>query len=255
MTNKEFFTEMTQKLPFYVLFNGLREVMFKELAVEPKMPVDKAPIEEKLQDAVSDGVINDVQLELYHNAVKDDDPMRIYFVNYNDIGVIYVVNMQDFNNSDPKDPIEPVIASHCHYTIPESVQEEMVEHKLSSMSMIVLVENHPLLRPVQYPKVVKHEICHAVMEHIVKDYAELAKFYYDDNNAAFIEILCDALPYISLSIKKDNGIDKFMEDAHSIFGYEDESPALLEIIEMIQDVQNNSEVTESDEGNVTVTEF
>lgn len=242
MTNKEFFKELTHKLPMYSLFNNLRETMFSTLAEEPRHPMDKDGVLKKINDAYGRGIFSQKQLELIGEMVGADDNIRAYFVNVNTLGVVYIVNMTATETDK-----DHVIASHIHYTIPDDVAETLGESNLSSMSVIVLLEKHSELRPVQYPKVIKHELCHAVMEHIVKDYPDLMDYYFDEKSSNFVELICDVVPYISLPVKKENGLEKFMEDAHVIFGYNEEDPGLLEMLQDIHEAQDELEQAIPDE--------
>ena len=52
---------------------------------------------------------------------------------------------------------------------------------------------------------------------------------------------CNIVPYLSLPVKKENGIDKFMEDAVSVFGYDEDDPLLAEGIAIITEVKQEAE--------------
>ena len=236
MTNKEFFKELTQKLPMYTMFNSLRETVFSTLAEEPRRPMDKENILKEIHNAYDLGRLNAEQMQLIGDMIGPDDEIRVYHVESNTLGVMYIVNMTATETNK-----EHVIASQVHYTLPETVAEELDDVNLSSISAIVLLEKHSELRPVQYPKVIKHELCHAVAEHIIKDYPDMRNFYYDEANSEFIELICDVIPYISLPVKKENGLEKFVEDASVIFGYDEESPGFLEMLQDIHEAQEEAE--------------
>lgn len=241
MDKKEFFKTLVYDMPMYTMFNAVRELMFKEMALHRRNPMTRDALKDLFEDADSmNHGISPEQVFMFHDKVADTDNIRYYYIEHDDLGIIYVVNMTSEGNKLDKN-----VASHMQQHF---IRED--NEGISSLSLIVLLERHHALRPVQYPKVIKHELCHAIIEHLIKNHSDLQEFYDREENDNFIELMCNVIPYLSVPVRKENGFDKFIEDSVVIFGYKDEDAEdndMLEDLAIIQEVEASMKADDSAE--------
>lgn len=243
MDRKEFFKRLTVDLPLYATFNTLRDETFTALAVEPRNPMSEGVLQDIVSDRMENGTMNEDQMHLISTFIEPNDTYRLYQIKTPcNIDLLYIVNM--CKTVIPENDIgisNETIAAHM---MAAGVTPESGEPRVD-FSVICLAENHNLLTPVKYPKIIKHELVHVAMNRIAIDNEDIRQFIEDAKNGdkttsaeyAFIEFMCNIVPYLSVPVKKENGIDKFMEDSHVIFGYDENDPMLAEAIAIINEVQ------------------
>lgn len=258
MDRKEFFKRLVVDLPLYSTFNSLRDALFNALAVEPRKPMLREVLDNIIAERALNQTMDECQMEMIKTFVKPEDEYRLYTVSTScNIDLLYIVNMSA--TSVPKEGViasDMAMAAHQMVigTVPESGGPR------TDFSVICLAEKHELMTPAKYPKIIKHELVHAAITHIAADHSDIREFVRtakmirnglscieaDDNlpvpvEYEFIELVCNIVPYLSLPVKKENGIDKFMEDAVSVFGYAEDDPLLAEGIAIITEVKQEAE--------------
>lgn len=253
MDRKEFFKRLVVDLPLYSTFNTLRDALFNALAVEPRKPMLREVLDNIIAERALNQTMDEFQMEMIKTFVKPEDEYRLYTVSTScNIDLLYIVNMSA--TSVPKEGViasDMAMAAHQMVigTVPESGGPR------TDFSVICIAEKHEMMTPAKYPKIIKHELAHAAINHIAADHSDIREFVRtakmtsiedDDNSFApvdydFIELVCNIVPYLSLPVKKENGIDKFMEDAVTVFDYDEDDPVLAEGIAIITEVKQEAE--------------
>ena len=220
MKEIDFYRTITKELGVYSIFNSIREALFYQLASLSRIPVR---YEELAGIITEDGMLHQSQVDFINESIKEGTNFRHYECAEDGLKIHYFVNMCD--DVEEKSPIA------CH------LQEyfEVPMNKISAISVIILYENHPRLFPKRYPKVIKHELSHAAIEFVIKGNLELENFYFSDENSKFIEFLCDLIPYLAVPSKKENGMNKYIDDSISCFGYDAEEE-MMDFINIIDEV-------------------
>lgn len=218
MKEIDFYRTITKELGVYSVFNSIREALFYQLASLNRIPIR---YEELAGLVAEDALLTQTQLDFINGSITPGDKFRHYECTEDGLKVHYFVNMsKELDGDDP-------IASHLQEYTPVPV------NKISAISVIVLNENHARLFPRRYPKVIKHELSHASIEFVIKGNLDLEEFYFAEENSRFIEFLCDLMPYLAIPSKKENGINEYIDDSVSCFGYdaEEDKADLIKIIE------------------------
>lgn len=224
MKEIDFYRTITKELGVYSVFNSIREALFYQLASLSRIPIR---YEELAGLVAEDALLTQTQLDFINGSIAPGDKFRHYECAEDGLKVHYFVNMsKELDGDDP-------IASHLQEYAPVPV------NKISAISVIVLNENHARLFPRRYPKVIKHELSHASIEFVIKGNPDLEEFYFAEENSRFIEFLCDLMPYLAIPSKKENGINKYIDDSVSCFGYDAEEDK-ADLIKIIEDLYNES---------------
>lgn len=229
MQQIDFYRTITKELGAYSVFNGIREALFYRLAITNRVPIRYSELENVLNE---DTYLNDDQCKFVKDNITEGDRFRHYICNSDGIYIHYFVNMsKECSNDEP-------VAKHLGNCF------ETVVNKIGAASAIVLNENHPAININSYPKIIKHELSHAAIEYVINGNHEPKAFYMSDDNEEFIEFVCDLLPYLANPVKKENGLNKYIDDSISCFGYdaEEKYPEFISIIYKL-----NEEVLDSQE--------
>lgn len=213
LDKKMFLQLVIKELGLYSLFNGLRDALFNQLASQNRVPISNSELNNILLDATE---ISKNQMSLIKNEIPSPDGFRYYRCKFEFIYIHYFVNVshKEYMEGYP-------VAKHLQEIIPIWSEEECCDED-AYISVIVLHENHPKRTNANYPMVIKHELVHAAIESLIEGDIDLMRFYFDEENEKFIEFLCDVVPYLSNSAKKENGINKYIDDSSLLFGYDAE---------------------------------
>lgn len=211
--DKRMFLQLVIKeLGLYSIFNGLRDALFTQLALQSRVPISNNELSNVLLDATE---ISKDQMVLVRNEIPVPDGFRHYTCEFEFIRVHYFVNVshKGYMEGYP-------VAKHLQNIITVCPEDESCDEEDRYVSVIVLHENHPKRTNANYPMVIKHELVHAAIEALIDGDIDLMRFYFEEENAPFIDFLCDIVPYLSNSAKKENGITKYIDDSSLLFGYE-----------------------------------
>lgn len=222
----DFYRIITKEKGVYAVFNGIRDALFRKLAEMNRIPIRYAELERVLSE---DTFLHQSQIEFIKNSFDEGDKFRHYECNSDGLKIHYFVNASKEEKDDRP------IASHLqeHFEVPVD--------KISGISTIVLFEKHPKLLPIRYPKIIKHELTHAAIEFVIRGDVELEQFYFGEENHRFVEFMCDVIPYLANPSKKENGLNKYIDDSISCFGYdaEEEMSEYIKIIDNLDiEVEN-----------------
>ena len=221
MTETEFYRAIIGE-GVYSVFNNLRESLFYQLAINSRIPISYKKLDSVLSD---DSYLTLKQKGFIKDCFTEGSRFRQYTAIMDDICIRYFVNTNDGR------AITDEVALHMQDYLKPPV------NKIDIVSSIVLFENHPfsVVENYRYPKVIKHEIAHVAIESVIHEHPDLEQFYFSEDNAEFIEFVCDIMQYLSNPSKKENGITKFIEDSVDCFGYD----AAIDKVEYLKVVESN----------------
>lgn len=230
---KMFVQLLIREQGLYSVYNGLRDALFYQLAIHARNPIAHRELENVLFEAKE--LIAD-QVNLIRAEIPDPDAFRHYCCDFENIRVHYFVNVDSKENTDR-------IACHLQTIIPMNWSDRVDvdgNPETGYLSTIVLRENHPERTNANYPMIIKHELGHVAMEALIDDDVDLQRFYWDPANDRFIEFLCDVVPYLSNATKKENGLNKYVDDAPLIFGY-DAKEQMGDYLRLMRDMKENQD--------------
>lgn len=233
MTQLDFYRSIVKDLGVYSIFNSIREKLFYSMATVSRIPIRSKDLDDVLKE---DTCISEEQVEFVKNSFGDNSKFRHYQISSDGLHIHYFVNCGDI--PDESSPV----ALHLQH------QYETVNNKISAASVIVLYEKHPrmTINLYKYPKIIKHELTHAAIEFVIHSNVALEQFYFDDNNSRFIEFICDVMPYLANPSKKENGINKYIDDSISCFGYDAEED-MGDLIKIVEEVSNDTQIMINDD--------
>lgn len=209
---KMFLQLLIREQGLYSVYNGVRDALFYQLALKARNPIVYDELPNVLFEAKE---LVARQVNLIREEIPKPDAFRYYCCDFDNIRVYYFVNV------DSKEETEH-IACHLQTILPMNWSDHVGadgELETGYLSVIVLRENHPKRTNANYPMIIKHELVHVALEALIDDDLDLQRFYLDPANNRFTEFLCDIIPYLSNTTKKENGLNKYMDDAPLIFGY------------------------------------
>lgn len=209
MNQIEFYKEIVNA-GVYTVFNELRSGLFGSLATDSHIPISYNKLDEELSDM-------EYPSELIKSFVKEyvgtGSRFRHHQCAIEGLQVHYFVDVTKACEDNDN------VAVHFQ------TWEPTKETEWNAVSAIVLYENHIMLKhPVRYPKIIKHELTHVAIEYVIGKNKTLSAYYFsgDPETNAFIEFICDLIPYVSTPSKKESGINKFIADSVECFGYDAE---------------------------------
>lgn len=219
MNQVRFYREIVNR-GVYSIFNELRDGLFGKLATDSHLPIAYSKLDEVISECEH---LHSSQIDFIKDSIEEGNRFRFHECLESGLQIYYFVNVSKEAGNDRE------IAAHLQ------TRYDVVHQKVLSTSTIVLFEKHPKLHPIKYPKVIKHELSHAAIEFIIGNDKDLCEFYFSDDPkiAKFIEFICDIIPYLSSPSKKENGINKFIEDSVECFGYDAEDGDPAEFIKVI----------------------
>lgn len=238
MNNSEFYRTIVDQ-GVYGIFNGLRDALFKKLASDSHLPIAYSKLEEVIDECE---FIHQSQVALIKDNIIEGERFRFHTCMANGLQLYYFVNLsRGVTESD-----EAAVHLQERFEVPNK--------KVVGTSAVVLFENHPLVNhSLRYPKIIKHELAHAAIEFVIADNEPLNEFYFSDDEKTkkFVELVCNIIPYLANPSKKENGINKFIDESQEYFGYDTENG---ELAEFIADINAASSIISTSEEDVTTTE-
>lgn len=226
MTELEFYKTLVKDLGVYSVFNGLRDALFYQLAVVSRIPIAYDQLESILTDEAD--AMSDEQSDFVNENISPGERFRYYTCTSDEIKVVYFVNVSKELTGKPA-----ALHLQRHFPVPVN--------KISAVSTIVLFEKSDALTDRNYPKVIKHELVHAAVEYVIKDNPALREFYFAEENSKFIEFVCDMLPYVANPQKKENGLNKYIDDSIQYFGY-DASEEMADFVRIVNMVYSEPDI-------------
>ena len=219
MNNAAFYKEIVKR-GVYSVFNELRTGLFGRLATDSHIPIAYSKLDEVLSECCN---MPPLIKEFVKINIPSGDRFRYHYCETEGLCLHYFVDV----SGEALDVDRAAV--HQQYYCEENKDCGM------AVSAVVLYEKHPLIQPINYPKIIKHEITHAAIEYVIGRNKELFMHYFsnDDETRLFMEFICDLIPYVSTPSKKENGINKFISDSEECFGYDAEEGQPAEFIKTV----------------------
>lgn len=223
MTNKEFFQWIASDgSGVYTQFNKLRDSLFLELSHIQKFPRKYSELVDVLTE-INDPSITEVISSEFN--VGDGfvyckaEPFTNFIIHY-------------FVNTTKSDADGPIAR---HWQLIDHNEDDNSVYS----SIVLIYEKHPSLRPVEYPKVIKHELVHAAIESKLVGQENFDFYWSEDKEISdFIEFVCSIVPYLSTPVKKENGVSKFEDDMKVVFGYNPDDEKIQGYLKIVNEIVN-----------------
>lgn len=232
MNRKSFYREIVRR-GVYVTFNELRTALFGALATDSHIPISYNRLDELLDECKN---MPAPIRSFIKTHIDEGDRYRYHYCEAGDICVHYFVDVTRTLGWDEDAAYHFQCWDYAN-TMP-----------VNAVSVIVLYENHPMIQPNTYPKIIKHELTHAAIEFVMANNLELSSYYFGESSSCyaeettsathaialnFIEFICDLIPYVSTPSKKENGINKFISESEECFGYDAEEGTPAEFVRVV----------------------